>query len=167
MSHLLLHLNYRLYLPIPSNGREQMANKIIRFEFEPDYDFELFALVSNIKEHTLAWHLNAILEMDLGKGEDIELGYIKEANKYISNFVFHSEYSTVRLLKNRLYTELGESAGYLLPELKSFDYLLKIEGDSVWEIADGLPEKLKSLPCVQYFEKLKIETLKSKDNLLF
>jgi len=30
-----------------------------------------------------------------------------------------------------------------------------------------LPEKLKSLPCVQYFEKLKIDTLKSKDNLLF
>jgi len=144
-----------------------MAAKIIRFDFEPDYDFELFALVSNLKEHSLAWYLNASLGMDFDKGEDIEIRYVKDSLKYISNFVFCSEYSTVRLLKNRLYSELGESAGYLLPELKNFDYLLKIEGDSIWEIADGLPEKLKSLPCVQYFEKLKIDTLKSKDNLLF
>ena len=144
-----------------------MSAKFIRFDFEPDYDFELFALVTNVKEHALAWHLNRCLDMDFRKADDIELNYIKEANKYVSNYIFESEYSTVRVLKNRLFSEFGESAGFLIPELKSFDYLLKIEGDSVWEIADGLPEKLKSLPCVQYFEKLKTDTLKSKDNLLF
>lgn len=144
-----------------------MATKIIRFDFEPDYDFELFALVSSLKEHAFAWQLNRALNMDLYKADDVEISYLKENNKYISNYLHQSEYSTIRLLKNRLYSELGEAAGYLLPEYKNFDFLMKIEGDSIWEIADGLPEKLKSLPCVQYFEKLKIETLKSKDNLLF
>ena len=144
-----------------------MATKFIRFDFEPDYDFALFAIVSNIKEHAFAWHLNRTLEMDFCKADDIEVAYVKESNKYISNYIHQSEYSTVRLLKNRLHSEFGESAGYLLPELKNFDYLIKIEGDSVWEMADGLPEKLKSLHCVQYFEKLKTDTLKSKDNLLF
>ncbi len=144
-----------------------MATKIIRFDFEPDYDFQLFAIVSNLKEHSFAWQLNKLLAMDFQRAEDIEMTFIKEPNKYITNYLFQSEYSIVRLLKNRLHSEYGESTGYLLPELKNFDYLLKIEGDSVWEMADGLPEKLKSLPCVQYFEKLKTETLKSKDNLLF
>lgn len=144
-----------------------MANKIIKFNFDPDYDFIVFALVSTIKEYKLAWHLNSITDMDFSKLDDIELTYSKEEAKYISNYVFYTEYSCVRILKNKLTDKDGETIGYLLPELKQFDYFLKIEGESFDEIAEDLPEKLKSLPCVQYFEKLKIENLKSKDNLLF
>ena len=144
-----------------------MGNKIIKFSFEPDYDFIVFALVSTVKEYQFAWHLNSICKMDFSKSEDIELTYSKEETKYISNYVFFTEYSCVRILKNKLIDKEGESIGYLIPELKQFDFFLKIEGESIDEIAEDLPEKLKSLPCVQYFEKLKIENLKSKDNLLF
>ena len=144
-----------------------MASKIIKFTIEPDYEFNVFAVVSSVKEHKFAWHLNASLEMDFYKIEDLELAHSKEGSKYVSNYIYHSEYSTLRILRNRLVAEEGENNGHLIPELKKFDFLLKIEGESVEEISEGLPEKLKSLPCVQYFEKLKVENLKSKDNLLF
>jgi len=144
-----------------------MANKIIKFNIEPDYEFGVFAIVSTAKEYKLAWHLNGSLDMDFSKSDDIELLHSKEESKYISNYVFHSEYSIVTLLKNKLVDKDGLSIGFLIPELKSFDFFLKIEGESIDEISEDLPEKLKSLPCVQYFEKLKIENLKSKDNLLF
>jgi hypothetical protein len=141
-----------------------MANKIIKFSIEPDYEFMVYAIVSSVKEYTFAWHLNTSLEIDLHKEDDLELPHTKESNKYVSNYVYHSEYSTLRILRNKL---VGETLGYLLPELNKFDFLLKIEGESVEEMFEDLPQKLKSLPCVQYFEKLKIENLKSKDNLLF
>lgn len=144
-----------------------MANKVIKFDYEPDYDFIVFAIVSSEKEYKFAWYLNHGLEMDFSKSEDFELPHSKAATRYVSNFVHHSEYSVVRIMKNKLYAQDGEGNGFLLPELNRYDYFLKLEGESVEEISEGLPEKLKSLPCVQYFEKLKIENLKSKDNLLF
>jgi hypothetical protein len=144
-----------------------MANKIIKFNFDQDYDFIVFALVSTTKEYKLAWHINSVTDMDFSKKEDIELTYSKEEIKYISNYAFYTEYSCVRILKNKLTDQSGEYIGYLIPERKEIDFFLKIEGESIDEIAEDLPEKLKSLPCVQYFEKLKIENLKSKDNLLF
>lgn len=144
-----------------------MANKIIKFNIEPDYEFSVFAIVSPVKEYKLAWYLNGCLDMDFAKSDDIELLHSKEESKYISNFMSHTEYSSVTLLKNKLVDKDGVSVGFLIPELKRFDFFLKIEGESIDEISEDLPEKLKSLPCVQYFEKLKIENLKSKDNLLF
>ncbi len=142
-------------------------SKIIRFNFEPDYDFMLFAVVSAVKDFKFAWNINAAFEMDFCKVTDLELNFANQEIKFISNYIFESEYSLFRILKNKLVSSDGENNGYLLPELKKFDYLIKIEGESVEEVSEGLPEKLKSLPCVQYFEKIKIENLKSKDNLLF
>jgi len=142
-------------------------SKIIKFNFEPDYDFMLYAIVSSVKEYKLVWNINQIFEMDFLKTGDLELSFSNQENKFISNFLYESEHSLLRILKNKLICDEGENNGYLLPELRRFDYFLKIEGESVEEVTEGLPEKLKSLPCVQYFEKVKIENLKSKDNLLF
>ena len=142
-------------------------SKIIKFNFEPDYNFMLYAIVSPVKEHKFAWNLNGAFEMDFYKVKDIELSFANYSSKLISNFLYESEYSLLRILKNKLISDDGENSGYLLPELKRFDYFLKIEGESIEEVSEDLPEKLKSLPCVQYFEKIKIENLKSKDNLLF
>ncbi len=144
-----------------------MATKIIKFNIEPDYMFDLFAIVSSAKEFQLAWHLNKALEMDFCKMEDLKLTLSREGTKYISNLTYDSEYSTISIIRNKLISYEGETNGFLIPELKKYDYFLKIEGESVDEISEGLPKKLKSLPCVHYFEKLIVENLKSKDNLLF
>jgi hypothetical protein len=156
-----------VYLKAVHSRLEVMAKKIIKFDVEPDYDFELLALVSSVKEYTIAWHLNKVMEVDFYKTEDIEVPHLREPTKYISNLSFCTEYTTYRLVRNKMYSAQGDGSGFVLPEFKNFDYLLKIEGEACSEVANGLPEQLKYLPCVQYFERLKIHHLKSKDNLLF
>ena len=142
-------------------------SKIIKFNFEPDYDFMLYAVVSAVKDFKFAWNINEAFEMDFCRAAELELNFANQDVKFISNFLYESEYSLFRILKNKLISAEGENNGYLLPELRKFDYLIKIEGESIEEVSEGLPEKLKSLHCIQYFEKIKIENLKSKDNLLF
>jgi hypothetical protein len=144
-----------------------MANKILKFDIEPDYDFILFALISPFKDYKLACHINDVLEIDFCKNDDLTLCQPKKEDRLVSNFLYRSEHSTWCLFRNQLLDTEEETKGYLVTELKNYDFLLKIEGDSAEEVSKDLPEKLKSLPCVEYLTKIDVQNLKSKDNLLF
>ncbi|MBX9853608.1 MAG: IPExxxVDY family protein, partial [Cytophagaceae bacterium] len=83
-----------------------------------DYDFEILAIISSVKDYKLAWGLNKSLNINLSKSNDICLDFIKEGKLLISNFIFETEYTTFRLLKNKANdAPKGMSKPFLLPEL--------------------------------------------------
>jgi hypothetical protein len=134
---------------------------------EYDYDFEVLAIISSVKDYKLAWAINKSLNISLCKTSDVCLDFIKAGTLLISNFIFETEYTTFRLLRNKSYEFTKIDKPYLLPELKEYDYIIKISGEHTSLSAKNTLERLKNLTVVEYIKQIDINTLKSKENLIF
>src|SRR5436190_16147971 len=104
--------------------------KNIKLVVEYEYDFDVLAIISSVKDYKMAWAINKLLDINLCKTEDISLDFVRDDRLLLSNFIFETEYTTFRLLKNKSYEVGRSSKNYLLPELKDYDYLIKISGES-------------------------------------
>jgi hypothetical protein len=140
------------------------ASKLI---VDHDYDFEVLALISSEKDYKLAWSLNKLLNIHLCKAEDLCLDFVKDSKMMITNFLFEKEYSRLMLLKNKSNEFNNISKPFLLPELKEYDYIIRIDGERNFFNLEAIIEKLKSLPSIQYLKKIEIHKLKSRENLIF
>lgn len=138
-----------------------------KLEAEFDYDFLLFGIISAIKEYKLAWLLNSQLDVQLDKVKDIEIEFLQSQNLIISNYLYETEHSNLRLLKNKSMDQIEDNSAFLVPELKRFDYFLIIRGFEDTFASLDLKNKISSIPKVQYVQNFSIEKLKSKENLIF
>lgn len=132
-----------------------------------DFDFLLLALNANVKPYKLAWSLNKELKLNLVKVDNIEIGFNEERSLSIQNFLDLTEFQTVRLIRNRAEDLDGAYNSYLLPELKNFDYLLLLENETNTFDENVFISEIKQIPFVQFTTKIDIQSLKSKDNLIF
>lgn len=138
-----------------------------KLEAEFDYNFLLFGVISALKEYKLAWHLNNTFELQLNKAHDIAIDFLKSQNLIISNYLYETEHSTFRLLKNKSADVFEDNLAFLIPELKRFDYLILIQGfDDTFNTGD-IKKLLSSIPKVQYVQNFQIDDLKSRENLIF
>ncbi len=141
--------------------------KSTRLLVEYEYEFSLFGVITQVKEHKLAWSINKFMGLKLVKQDDIQYDFQKGGRMYISNFIYETEYSYVRLLKNKPYEFSNIQKPYLLSELKDYDYFIQLEGE-IEDFDDAtFREALQSLNEVQYVTKVEVSNLKSKENLLF
>ncbi|AHM59028.1 hypothetical protein D770_03805 [Flammeovirgaceae bacterium 311] len=130
-----------------------------------EFDFTLMALLSPLREYKLAWYINQLLHIRLVKEKDIQLNFTNQPNLCISNYIFATEHSILRLLKNRSVGD--EEQGFLLPELKQFDYLIMLQGEGDFFDKEELPAVLKNIPTVEFVKPVEVNDLKSKENLIF
>jgi len=140
------------------------SNKLI---VEYDYDFEVLALTSSVKAYKLAWFLNKTLNIKLCKSEDLYFDFIKEGSIVISNYIYQTEFSIFRLLKNKSCEHYNTTKPYLLPELKNYDYIIQLSGEIPMFPLDGVQDILKQIPSVEYVKRIDINGIKSKENLIF
>lgn len=136
-----------------------------RLLIDYEFDFTILALLSPMREYKLAWYINQLLHIRLVKDKDIQLNFTNQPNLCISNYIFATEHSTLRLLKNRSVGE--DEQGFLLPELKQFDYLIMLQGEGDFFDKDALPAVLQKIPTVEYVKPIEVYDLKSKENLIF
>lgn len=136
-----------------------------RLLIDYEYDFTLLALVSPMREYKLAWYINQLLHIRLVKEKDIEFAFTNQPHLCISNYTFATEHSVLRLLRNRSVRE--EEQAFLLPELKQFDYLIVLQGGGDFFDKINLTEVLQQIPTVDYVKPVDVNTLKSKENLIF
>ncbi|WP_420316009.1 IPExxxVDY family protein [Ekhidna sp.] len=130
-------------------------------------DFELFGLVCNKKEYTLAWHLNQEMEINLVKQDDVKIEYADKTSILISNYLYETEYVLFELLQNKLVGSGNIKYKLLMPELKQFDYLLKFK-DLTGEItSENVSAIIKGIPIIEYAMRLNFDNLKSRENLLY
>lgn len=138
-----------------------------KLEVEFNYDFVLLGIISALKEYKLAWLINNRLEIQLDKSKDIEIDFLKSQNLVISNYLFETEHSSFRLLKNKSADQFELNQAFLIPELKRFDYLALVQGFEDTLSTEDLKRELTSIPNVQYVQHFDVEELKSKENLVF
>lgn len=132
-----------------------------------EVDFELAGIVCNKKEYKLAWNLNQTLQIELTKQADIRIEFSNLPAIMISNFKYETEFLVVDLLSNRLPSGGANKPQFLVPELKQFDYLLKLKDVTDELSIANVCTIIREIPLIEYVTTLNFESLKSKENLLY
>lgn len=140
--------------------------KNFTLDVEHDYDFKLFGLVSSSKEYKLAWHINKFLNIKLVKQPDLVYDFINKGKLVISQYLYRTEHSTFRLLRNKSVMLGAIKKPYLLPEIKDFDYVIQISGIMADEYSGIIEEKLKAVEAIQFIKQFDPESFRFKENLL-
>lgn len=144
-----------------------MARKKNKLAVDIEFGFDLIGISTSVREYKLAWILNQCESCDFIKSDDIQIDFIDLKNITISNFSFRTEYTDVYLLKNRLVFNNTLCDQYLIPELRQFDYFVKIAGETDLLPTDAILSTLKNSDKVEYATRLDPNTIKQKENFIF
>ncbi len=137
-----------------------------KFDLDIDVEYDLFGIITSEKESKLAWAIETKLGLELNKNEEIVIDFLKGNQITISNFSTNADFGDIYLFKNKAVDYKGKNS-FLVPELKQFEYLLKLDG-AYMDRSDEIFEELsKGLLSIHYITRVDVNQLKSKDNLLF
>ena len=140
--------------------------KALKLVIEYDYDcLHLLGIISSMKDYTLAWNLNKIFNLNFRKEEDLRYDSAKGGYFFISNFIFETEFSTFRLLKNRATEFVNTLKPFIAPEIKHYDYIFVIESEDGVEI-EGFKSKIKFINNIELVTVVDCQELESKSNFL-
>ncbi|ARS34080.1 IPExxxVDY family protein [Pontibacter actiniarum] len=141
--------------------------KTHRLHMEYDYSFDLYGLVSSVRDYKLAWALNKLLHLRLTRQQDLCYDLFGKDRLLIANYQYITEHSEVRLFRNRALGSSTLKKPFLLPDIKEYDYVLQITGAMQQLYPQELLNKLLRVPLVQYVKQFDPLTLKFKENLIF
>jgi len=140
------------------------STKKLVLEIEPDYDFRLMGIVCSLPGYKLGWLFNQSLTFDLSRDEDIEVHLPRK--KETASFEFYQFKDDEQRLE--YYFLSNKSLGnYLVAEMKQVDYWLLIKGLFENLNEPRLLAKVKAIQQIQTAFYVDIESLKSKENLIF
>ena len=138
-------------------------NKLIA---KVDFDFSLLAIASQLREYKLAWIINRGLGIRLKKQPDEVFHFLGNDKLCISNCLYQTEHSKIRLIYNRSREEAATTQ-FLIPELKQFDYLMIVEGFEGSMLIQEVREVIRTIDGVQMANLIEVDQLRSRDNLIF
>lgn len=135
----------------------------LTLDLEYDFDFILIGISCHAPDYRLSWALNKKLDIDLERLKDIDLQLGKGVSGFFSFYGFDDEesHTSINLISNR------SSEGYLIPEMKQFDYFLQYWGPYSEEELDNLNSEVRALSLVLTSLRIDPLDLKSRNNLLF
>ncbi len=136
-------------------------------EISYDFDFELIGIVSSERSFKLAWLLNNSLHLNLARISDFDLEFSNGISLSFANFIHRTEHNSYQLLKNKAleYEEIPKP--FLLPELKEFDYLLRIDNMTKGINIKSVKKAISLLPQIQLCQIINLEDVKEKENLIY
>ena len=146
-----------LFLPIFANVMSKFTLNI-----EEDYDFSLIGISCHAKDYKLCFEFNKLLEVDFIRTEDLDIDSKKTQGNYsLYEYIDEDNFMDYYLISNR------SSKGVLIPEHKAIDYFLLLKGATNDDITDDMIQKISTLQIVLTAYKIDVDTLKSKQNLIF
>jgi hypothetical protein len=153
----------------------------LKFKVNYDLDFILIGIRSEIKDYQFAYFLNKSRFFSFGRMKT-DITYILDKKKiYFSAFehLNNEQKRSAFLIKNKtlynspidlsktLFNESIGNAAFLIPELKEFDYLIKMVG--IWKKGEfeELIKFLHSMNSVEPEININLNQIKSINNLVF
>ena len=130
-----------------------------RLNVEYDFDFCLIGIVCSEKDFRLCWMLNNQLALKLAKMEDHTSGAGKHA---LFSFVDEGELREYHLVANK-----ADTGRLLLEEHQHTDYFIIVKGEISDEEKKYFAEQIKKIGNVSAAYIIDVETLKSKQHLIF
>lgn len=135
--------------------------KVHKLIVEFDKDFTLLAVASHENDYRLSWAMNKNLGLGFSRMENLTL--IHPKNKVEVNY---SRYQYIDDAGIVFYLISNKSeGGFLIPELKNIDYILKVENNTDELYVEKLLTGLKSIDIV--ITAFRIENLPEKTYKLF
>ncbi len=136
--------------------------KIHKLAFEFESDFSLIGIASHENDYRLSWAINKSLNLELIKVEDLSLNHPKhKISTNYSMYYFDDEnnYISYNLISNK------SEKGFLMPEMKNIDFILRISGYPDTNFLDELVINLKKVDII--ITAFLIDDLKEKLNKVF
>lgn len=118
--------------------------KIHKLSFDYDSQFYLIGIASHENDYRLSWAINKFLHWNLVKTNDLQINHPRhkvELNYSMYHFVDDSGLS-YHLIANK------SEKGFLLPDFKNIDYVLKVTGEDDFSPVNELIQKLKKIDIV-------------------
>jgi hypothetical protein len=147
-----------------------------------DASFALLAIHSRLEDYRLAYLLNKHLHLNLKrKSQDLDYNYFA-ASYAIYEWEDAPNMTTWNMVSNICKREEDalQSSGslfttnervlktyHLLPEFKKVDYFIKISNDDLHFDEETIVQHIKSIPQIITTYTVDVESIKSKDNLIF
>jgi hypothetical protein len=136
---------------------------VLREKYE--FDFNLIGVCCHEKDYRLCWAINSILDLNLSRlKEDISLIFNKKS-KSNANFHIFSYECKINLAQYYLISNKCENTS-LVPEKSHFDFFFMIKSNEIKSYNYYL-QKLQSIPFILKSNKVNVEDLKSRENLIF
>lgn len=164
-----------------------MSKKSIPIDFEYDYDFLLLGICSPMKEHTLCYHLNKLLNTRFKRAEyDINMSYADALEKaYYALYEYWDEQYENQwyLLANKCKIQCEEDqqnkgtifdgllnqrkkTKLLIPENNKVDFFIQVHGIFSEEAKMKLLREIKTLEQIVNVHQINMDQLRSKENLI-
>lgn len=141
----------------------QKKHKLL-LDLKEEYpDFTLYGIAGNVKAVTLAWEINKQLNTDFVLKGKIQLDNIKKASQSEHPYFYY--YQENDLVAFYLFVN-KDGNQCLLPELKTIDYLLKIEDSNEQIDPDYILSKLKGIHSINFVMRIDPDNLKNQENLI-
>jgi len=134
-----------------------VKKKVHKLVTEPTEQFLLIGIVSHENDYRLSWAFNQYMKMKFVKTESLVINQPKlEENPAFSVYKYEDEESYV------LYYLIANKSenGFLIPELKNVDFILKISGELKDYTLKDLLARIKKMEFIS--TAFKIEDLSSK-----
>lgn len=132
-----------------------------------NFNFDCYGIITQEKEYRVAWLINKKLGIHLVKDDDIKMQFLNQNYARISNFLFETQHSQLRLIKNKADDFSNFKYAYLMPEISDFDYLLIVKGNERDYTEEAVKDVLGSTLEFQFVKKFDPDGFKLKDNLIF
>ena len=147
--------------------------------------YHLVAIHTSLEDYRLAYFLNQILPINLKKSESYIHIKSKEGETQLSRFDYEDETKGIfwNLIQNKssvvntatvsnldLFANTRSkfsSKIFLLPEFKKVDYFLKIDNDDDDIDIKPITKLINKIDRVSIVYNIELETIKSKNNLIF
>jgi len=144
-----------------------MSVKKNKLPLSLSFNFDLLGIVAAAPPHTMAWWCNKCWGVHLTRQPDLQLAFVKGHDLALDYFLFEAEHAIFRLLKNKAIENDSGKPNWLLPECKQYDFIVKASGTESFFAVPQAIQLLRQAPVVTYVAAIEVQTLKSKDNLIF
>lgn len=138
-----------------------------KLEIIYDFDFDLIGLVCTERDYKLAWLLNQLLNINFVKRAPVKMAFSSGLEFQLVLFDYETENDSYQLLRNKAVMSNDPTRAYLLPELKEYDFFLRIDNITGTIDIETTQESISLLSQVQYSSRIEVEELKNRENLLF
>jgi len=142
-------------------------------------DYTLIGIHTTLNDYRLAYLLNKHLQVNFRRAnydldffqKNIESSYI--VYEYTNTKLDQDWFLISNVFKYTLETESislfgqSDSTSFLIPEKKKVDFFLKIEGEFDYDFIVKLIEKTNQIPQIITSYEIEVNSLKSKDFLIF
>ena len=119
--------------------------KIHKLAFEFESDFKLIGIASHENDYRLSWAVNNSLGIEFVKTEDLIITHPKHKiliSYSMYNFNDEDNFITYHLISNK------SEKGFLLPEMKNLDFVLKVSGEPDTIFFKNLLQNLKKVDII-------------------